>query len=175
MNEPLDELYLTWLYRKVVVGRSKNPNQGYWALLRLLYTKEFVWIIPNDDNRVEDGLELRYEFIDEEHIEVDEPDWMELPCSMFEMMIGLARRLSFEADGEPRVWFWTLMKNIQLDSYTDDRQVPVDDVNDVLDQVIWRTYNHNGVGGLFPLRRSKQDQRDVEIWYQLNSYLLAHD
>jgi len=47
-------------------------------------------------------------------------------------------------------------------------------VEDVTHAVIWRTYNENGNGGLFPLRDSDQDQRQVEIWYQLSAYLLEN-
>jgi len=49
VSQPLDELYFTWLYSQVGSVRTRNPARTYWSLLRYLYTKEFVWIIPNDD------------------------------------------------------------------------------------------------------------------------------
>jgi len=175
MNEPLDELYLTWLYRQVGSIRLKNPARTYWSIVRLLYTKEFVWFVPNDDNRVEDGRDLRYEFIDKERLDDVEPEWIELGCSFLEMLIGLSRRLSFIAEGEPRLWFWQLLENLGLNNYADNTQIPTEEVDEKLDIVIWRTYRRDGRGGLFPLRRAAKDQRSVEIWYQLSAYVLEMD
>jgi len=172
LSETLDDLYLPWLYAQVSSVKLRSPARTYWSLFRHLYTKEFVWLIPNDDNRVEDGRSLRYEFLDELNIEDEDPEWMDLGCSMLELMIGLSRRLSFEAEGEPREWFWKLLDNLELSHCNDKIPYPREVVNEILDGVIWRTYDRNGRGGLFPLKRSVRDQRDVELWYQLSAYLL---
>jgi hypothetical protein len=174
MDKPLDELYFTWLYGQVGSPKITNPSRTYWGILRLLYKKEFVWVVPNDDNRAEDGRDLRSEFLDSENIENVDPVWMRLGCSMLEMMIGLSRRLSFEAGGEPRTWFWKLMENIRLDHCNDAQKIDELAVDDQLDRVIWRTYRRNGRGGLFPLNKTRDDQRNVEIWYQLSAYLLEN-
>jgi hypothetical protein len=93
---------------------------------------------------------------------------------MLELLIGLSRRLSFVADGEPFDWFWQLMENLGLEKYNDNTVIPEKEVDGILDEVIWRTYKRNGSGGLFPLRKATEDQRDVELWYQLSAYLLEH-
>ena len=175
MSAPLDELYLNWLYAQVGSVKEKHPARTYWSLCRQLFTTEFVWIVPNDDNRLEDGRDLRKEFFEYEAIDDVDPEWMRLGCSMLEMLIGLSRRLAFEADGEPRDWFWVLMRNLGLDQCSDKYQHNYEEIDDILNRVIWRTYRHDGHGGLFPLRNSETDQRDVEIWYQLNAYLLERD
>lgn len=90
---------------------------------------------------------------------------------MLEMLIALSRRLSFEADGEPRAWFWHLMRNVRLDAITDDGSYSEKDVDKILDSIIWRTYEPSGKGGLFPLRDAKEDQTQIELWYQLAAYL----
>ena len=171
-QQPLDELYLTWLYSQIGSVKLKTLSRTYWSLLRQLYTKEFVWIVANDDNRVEDGRYLRYEFLDDQMIVDPDPEWMDLGCSVLEMLIGLSRRLSFEAEGKSRDWFWILLENLGLESYNDKTYSSHEAVDAVLEQVIWRTYSQNGAGGLFPLKHPKKDQRKVELWYQLNSYLL---
>ena len=175
MSPPLDDQYLTWLYDQVASARLKNPSRTYWRMLRQLYTKEFVWLIPNDDNRVEDGRDLRYEFIDDNgiHAEVDQ-EWLTLGCSVLEMLIGLARRLAFEADGECREWFWKLIENLNLEDCNDRNYDNLHQraIDEAIDRVVWRTYSPSGRGGLFPLKHSGQDQREVEIWYQLSAYLL---
>lgn len=171
MNEPLDELYLTWLYSQVASPKARNPSRTYWTLLRQLYKKEFVWFVPNDDNRVEDGRYLRYEFL-EAHHRSHEDDWMDLSCSFLEMLIALSRRLSFQADGEPVIWFWHLIETLELANYNDNVIYPYDEVDEILDRVIWRTYEKDGKGGLFPLKNANRDQRQVEIWYQMSAYLI---
>lgn len=168
---PLDERYLTWLYSRIGDVEEENPKRTYWKLFRQLYSIEFVWVVPNDDNRVEDGRDLRLRFLEEWHVKADR-HWMSLGCSMLEMLLGVAYRLSFEAEGPPRVWFWELINNIGLERYTDDKRVDLERIAEVCDRVIWRTYSPTGQGGLFPLRESDEDQREVEIWYQLCAYVL---
>jgi hypothetical protein len=65
-----------------------------------------------------------------------------------------------------------MLENLDLCQYNDRVNLPEDKIEETLDRVIWRTYNFNGRGGIFPLRRPRQDQRDVELWYQLNAYII---
>lgn len=170
MSEPLDELYLTWLYSQVDTLTKKNPSHTHWKLLKQLYTKEFIWIVPNDDNRLEDGRDLRQEFVEDTNPDVDS-NWMNLGCSMLEMLVALARRLSFETGRPVRNWFWEFLFNLHIVEYTDDSDYPDQDIDEILETVIWRTYDRDGHGGLFPLHRAEEDQRYVEIWYQQSYYL----
>lgn len=176
-NEPLDELYLTWLYSQVGSVETKDPAKNHWMLAKQLYMKEFVWFVPNDDNRYEDGRDLRDEFIHECEVEFIDIDWMALGCSMLEMLVALSRRLSFEDDKPARGWFWRLMENLDIEHCTDlhYNSELEDEVNEILDTVIWRTYHADGRGGLFPLEHPAYDQRDVEIWYQLSAYLIEQE
>ena len=141
--------------------------------MRQLYVKEFVWLIPNDDNRAEDGKELRYEFINEHGIDEVDQAWLDLGCSVLEMMIALARRAAFESDDEVVEWFWRFIFNLGLTQHTDIAYTSKTEreVDNVLDTVIFRTYDADGLGGLFPLTHPRQDQRKVELWYQLAAYL----
>ena len=172
MSKPLDELYFVWLYDQVGDSEAKNPSRTYWTILKQLFTKEFVWIVPNDDNRIEDGRALRHEFVNDLRLKKVDRDWMKLGCSMFELLVGLSRRLAFEAEGEPRDWFWHLMDNLGLRQHNDRSKFNEPEIDGILDQVIWRTYGPDGFGGLFPLNSPKSDQRFVEMWYQLNAYVL---
>ena len=169
---PLDELYFRWLYGEACYPEENNPNHKFWNLLRVFYGKEFIWIIPNDDNRAEDGKDLRQEFVDTIYFKTPDQNWMRMGCSVLEMLVALTRRLAFETDGSPREWFWVLLENLDLTKYNDNTLVPIPEVEEILDAVIWRTYHYDGTGGLFPLRRPTEDQRQVEIWYQLSAYLL---
>lgn len=174
MSEPLDELYFTWLYEQVADPEIVDRSLTYWKVLRVLYTKEFVCRVPNDENRQEDGKALRFEFLLIHEIDVGDvdPDWLELGCSVLELMVGLSRRLEFLADGEPHFWFWQLMKNLGLSQYNDSRRLPRRRIDDILERLIDRRYESSGLGGLFPLQEPPKDQRKVEIWDQLSAYIL---
>jgi hypothetical protein len=172
MTKPLDELYFTWLYSQVGDTKIKNPNRTYWNMLKVLFTKEFVWLIPNDDNRMEDGKDLRYEFVDQSGLFDVDPHWLNIGCSMFELLVALSRRLAFEAEGEPREWFWHLISNLGLRDFKDSRRFSEAEVEHILDRVIWRQYDSDGHGGLFPLKNPHRDQRQVELWYQLGDYVI---
>lgn len=176
----LDDLYLEWLYAKVATVKTQSSSRTYWILLRQLYSKEFVWFVPNDDNRVEDGRDLRAEFLEEVPLDGAHPDWLDLGCSMLEMLIGLSRRLSFEAEGEPREWFWILLRNVDLARYTDAQCTRLTDkgwsrIDETLNRITHRNYDYDGRGGLFPLNNAQDDQREVELWYQLCAYILERD
>ena len=175
MLEPLDEAYLRWLYSQVASPRLRSPQKTFWKLTRTMYTTEFVWLVPNDDNRVEDGKCLRDEFLEKSRTHRVDSAWLALGCSFLEMIIALSRRLAFEAQRTPDWWFWQMMENLGLQDCHDASEIDEDEIRRKLETVIWRTYKSNGHGGLFPLTRPTLDQRKVELWYQLNTYLLAND
>lgn len=171
-DRTLDARYLDWLYSKIGPLKNRNPSTSYFQLAAALFQKEFTWFVANDDNRVEDGRELREEFLNEVAAERD-ISWMDEGCSMLEMLIALGRRLAFETDEDPFEWFWVLIDNLGLrpfvdSEFTEDYRV---DVELVLDRVVSRSYDASGHGGLFPLKHPAQDQRGIEIWYQMAAYL----
>lgn len=167
----LDDRYLEWLYSQVAEVRVRRSSKTYWRLFQQLYSTEFVWKVPNDDNRAADGKELRYEWAHEFGIQPD-PEWLALGCSFLELLIALARRLAFETEEDAQFWFWQLLDNLELLGFNDRSRHTAEEVAARTDCVINRTYDRNGQGGLFPLRDADKDQRKVEIWYQLCAYLL---
>lgn len=175
MSEPLENLYFNWLCAKVVDVRKKLPSQTYWELLKILHTTEFVWLISGDDNRAEDGKQLRAEFLIAADIP-DDPIWRnEVPCSVLEMFVAFALRANFQTATPVKDWFWEFMDNLGLKRF-DDANLNRYEIDEALEKLIWRTYNFNGQeGGMFPLRSAPSDQRDVEIWYQFCDYLVDHD
>lgn len=170
----LDDRYFAWLYSKVAASRNRNPARSFWELCLLMYKFPFTWFVPNDDNRVEDGRDLRFEFMSDKHAERDE-SWISLECSVFEMLVALSRKLSFQTEEPAMEWFWRMVQNLGLRGYTDEvyrHDLHEEHINFVLDRLVSRTYESNGEGGLFPLRHSEQDQREIEIWYQMAAYLI---
>lgn len=173
MNEPLDELYMRWLYRQVASEHKRSLLRSYWKLMRKLYTTEFVWFIANDDNRVEDGKALRTMFLDAEGVDADivDAEWLEIGCSFLEMLVALSHRLYFDTNTPARDWFWHMLTNLGLAMSNDKNPMEDDEIDEILASVVFRTYEANGQGGLFPLRNPESDQREIEIWYQLSAYL----
>lgn len=169
-SHSLSEDYLRWLEPQIR-DENDNPKRSYWDLLNMMYEKEFVWLVPNDDNRIEDGLALRVEFCYAQHIR---PNALKNlgPCSFLEVLIALSRRLSFAAGGNSPGWAWQLVTNLELDKMWDRLSRPKrSQVTDILDACIWRTYLPDGCGGFFPLAWADDDQTQIEIWYQMADYI----
>lgn len=164
-RDPFDPRYLSWLTQQIAVPVG---NRTYLQLFAELHNKEFVWLIPNDDNRLADGLELRGEFFNVHGEDVGEDG-----ASVLEVLIALSRRLAFTADGDPEVWAWRLIQNLELDKFWDPLKSAskIQDLDDRLEALIWRTYHSDGQGGFFPLAWPEEDQRKVELWYQMNAFI----
>jgi hypothetical protein len=176
-NEPLDARYLYWLYDQISVVENTNPAESYGYLIEHAFRTEFYWSVPNDDNRIADGVDLRSEFL--EHIGAErDANFMEIECSMLEVLVALCRHLSLNSDFDSYFWFKKILDNLAIGHITDDIYGSRLDSTDVVDMVwhdvIYRDYRPNGQGGLFPLKRPKKDQRNVEIWYQMSAYLLEN-
>lgn len=174
MREPLENLYFNWLCAKVMNLKPRRDERTYWDLLKKLHKTEFVWLLSGDDNRAEDGKDLRREFIIQAEIP-DYPEWRtELGCSVLEMLIAFARRAEFQTDDPSPFWFWEFIRNLGLEEFDDQRGLDEERVNQILEDMIWRTYSPNGDGGMFPIDNPIEDQREVEIWHQFCEYLVDH-
>ena len=171
------EDYFNWLYRLVCL--SGRPDASFYMMLKALYRKEFYGLIPNDDNRGVDGQALRDEFRHLEHQELG-PNWFRAPSTVLEMLIALSRRMVLifigtDIEATYDKWFWEMIENLGLDNLTDSIFFNQDGqyvVEEILNNLLERTYEPNGSGGLFPLTNPRIDQRGVEIWYQMQYYCM---
>lgn len=171
-TEPIEDLYFNWLYTKVAWSEVVTPSTTYQSLLYTLHCTEFVWRVSGDDNRAEDGRRLRHDFLRESFIRPDET-WMFLDCSVLEMLIAFAYRCAFQTTTKSaRDWFWIFLQNLGLSEISDsafssDGHI----IGPVLERFIWRLYDRRGRGGLFPMRMTNHNQREVELWYQFSEYI----
>jgi len=172
--------YFRWLCELVGL-EDPVETTSYKALMKQLYSTEFYWTVPNDDNRSSDGIDLRGKFADDNWYESYED--IDGPCKVLEMLIALAIRwdgdIMYDPDkGDRSVgWFWVLIKNLRLDKCVDEDFGDCwsnGDVDHILTRFMDRDYKRNGIGGLFPLRNFRVDQRKVEIWYQMSAYILEN-
>lgn len=165
----LDRLYLEWLYGLVEDGR----DESYWDLMKVLFQIQFVYFIKYDQNRALDGSHLRREFLHDRYIDSDnvkDPQWQGMECSMLEMFIALARRLTFQVDITVPDAFWHILSNVGLESQ-DDHNIDAEFVQDVIYRISSRTYSASGAGGLFPLQHPHRDQRYFELLTQMYDYV----
>jgi hypothetical protein len=124
--------------------------------------------VQHDENRIADARYLREEFSEGAAFTPS----MEA-VSVLEVLIGLSRRLEFLTSWPADTWAWKLLKNLHLHSMYDPLTHRKADILDqTIASLIWRTYESNGQGGLFPLKHPEEDQRRIEIWYQMNAYVI---
>lgn len=168
-NDP----YFDWLC--ILIG-----VKGYTRLVSSLHEKQFHPAMELDINRGADGLQLRVEFMNEHG------PWGTSsnrgPCTMLEFLVGLAKRMSFLTGGEGNhgqtgYYFWRMIDNLGLSKATDGQWDILNGeffVEDAVWRINERQYGADGQGGIFPLRRPNVDQRTVEIWYQMNAWLIEN-
>lgn len=174
MRNRIKDEYFEWLFNLVCADRFSR-NISYRKLLTYLHSIEFTYSIPNDINRAEDGIDLRYRFC----LYTSQTDmlvYLDGPCSVFEMMAALSIRCEETIMDNPTVgdrtgqWFWNMITNLGLGSMSDDcfdRSV----VEGIIERFLNREYEPDGTGGLFTIKHCRYDLRNIEIWYQLCWYL----
>lgn len=163
--------YFMWLIGLVCEDRY-SEQISYKQLLMYLHDMVFRYSIPGDANRADDGVYLRYRFMDDTGCTISMQD----PCSVLEMLVALSVRCEENIMDDPLIgnrtgqWFWGMIVNLGLGSMLDDR-FDGRIVKDVVTTFLDREYDPDGVGGLFTIRDCPCDLRDVEIWHQLCWYL----
>ena len=175
IEDQIRNKYFDWLYNYVCKGRIGN-NISYRKLFKALHSIEFDFYIPKDINRARDGIDLRYRFalsINDENLVMD---ILDEPCSVLEMLVALAIRCEETIMDDTRYgdrtgqWFWSMLSNLGI-SYMTDENFDEKILNKVIYDFMERRYSRDGKGGLFYIRNSEEDLRDVEIWTQLCWYL----
>lgn len=160
-----DHKYFEWLISQIDIPVG-NPNT-YNDLFSKMHNWEFAWTVPNDDNRVQDGADLRDEFL------AGKSHSFDYGVSILEVLVALSRRLEFIAGGYAKHWAWQLLENLRLNKSSDPLTgKKAERADDILYALVWRTYSRDGQGGFFPLNYATEDQRKVEIWYQMNAYVI---
>lgn len=154
--------YYIWL-RELVGNR-----QGYSKLLEQLDSTEFTWIFALDENRAAGGINLRSRFAYE--TSTDEDDVRTGPCSVLEMLIGVAGHMEDLLACDIETWFWVLIDNLSLTKSTDEDYDPRR-VEYIINTWLHREYCKDGAGSLFPLQHYTGDCRNLDIWSQMNAWI----
>lgn len=173
-EDQINNEYFEYLCELVDTGRYAN-QVTYHKLLAHLHNIEFTWFVPHDDNRGDDGVQLRRGFaMDRDDMSL--VHYIGGPCSVLEMMVALAVRCEKTIMDNARMgdrtgqWFWGMIRNLGLNSMRDsnfDRAY----VDDIIARLLNREYEPDGRGGLFTVKNCPYDMRRLEIWCQLSWYL----
>ena len=172
-NEIADQ-YFEWMH-DMMCGRRYSGEHSFRSLLSYLHDTEFVYSIPNDGDRADEGIYLRYKFAIRNNIP-DYEDYLYGPCSILEMMVALAIHceeniMDNTALGDRTAqWFWGMVTNLGLGSMTDSR-FDIQYVEETIAIFLNRDYEPDGRGGLFRVRNCDCDLRTVSIWRQMSWYL----
>lgn len=155
--------YFEWLCHFVYDDRFQTR---YDRLFDLMFRVDFFWLIPMDENRAVDGMNMRKEY----GIILDRP------CSLLEVLVALCRRVesqiaqNTELGDRTGEWFWIMISNMQLSGQTDE-YFNEDYCLSRFDILLNRSFSPNGEGGLFVLDHPRQDLRYVDFWYHFMWYL----
>lgn len=175
-EDRINNEYVEWIY-DLVDSKRFSQQVSYRKLLRHLHDIEFTWFVPYDDNRADDGIQLRRRFALLQN-DVTLSDYISGPCSVLEMMAALAIRCEENIMDDTQYgnrtgqWFWGMIRNLGLNAMN-DRNFDKDYVDDVIARLLNREYEPDGEGGLFTVRNCERDLRRVEIWCQLSWYLAS--
>ena len=176
MND-ISKDYFKWLCKLIDHG---GKVKVYKKTLALLYEQDFIFVIPKDGNRSEDGIELRYRYGRENNVDsyTIEDLLDNRPCSVFEMMVALAVRMEdhimYDPDKGDRQskWFWVMFYNLGLKPMTNSKfDEHYADIIEIIDRLNYREYEPDGTGGLFVTHDPTKNMLEEEIWYQMQQYL----
>lgn len=179
-REDIRDDYFNWLCNLV---DADDPDDGYLSLMDMMFNMDFdkhtAILIPNDDNRIIDGLDLREDYFDEMNYPGDPYKILRGPCSVLEMLVALAYRIADNyISMTAEEWFWEMLRNLGIADCTDDEFHGAGkraEVRKILRNLRNRKYDRNGLGGLFPVKDAPRDQRKIEIWSQMNQYLIENE
>lgn len=176
--------YGLWL--KDLIGFNSD---SYFRLINILHNTLFIYDIDRDNNREEDGIELRNDFFNDRFIKLpgpleklmnrEFPAYWNNRCSVLEMLIALSLRMNDEyvGDIEESITdkiFYDLISNLGLENM-DDRSLsdPKNEkkVKSIIKRWLTRRFDYSGNGSIFPIKNPSRDQRTIEIWEQMLEYI----
>ena len=150
----------------------------YSYLLEYLYNCQFVWLsnIPLDENRAIDGMQLRTSYaklLSPQDVGMFSEAVFNKPCSMLEMLVAFADRLTYVVSSLDRSnYFWLFIENLGLNVFSNISYDPIT-VNNIVQGFIYgKKVNPADANPplLFPCREV-YNNLDKDLYMQANYYL----
>lgn len=175
IDNELKQQYSEWLrYKAMPYAHS------YGNLLQALIDTDFRPSMDRDTNRSADGIYLRTLFAIECNYSVNDVNAIiDDNCSLMEMMLALAIRMEDSIMSDPEIgdrtshWFASMLYSLNV--MQPDENFDINWFRQCIYEFNTRQYQPNGFGGLFTIRDPHKDMRTMEIWAQMNQYLVEVD
>lgn len=133
--------YTSWLIKR---GCLEN----YSELASVWDELDFVWYIPEDEDKAIQALRMRDEYC----YETDMPSPRQAPASFLEVFVSITDTLTAMLYQDRELFTKSILLNLGARSYSDDGRLPSEIHGEALiiaERVMYRTYSRNGTGGLF--------------------------
>ena len=175
-NKNVDTRYFVWLCGMVGLGAEEDPPPIMVEVAKKLYSIQFYWDekIVRDENRSEDAKELRVIFSSDQRPVYVGDEFYNAPANVLEVFVSLAERCFFQTGKSRADWFLRFVYNLGIMSvvHTSMPSHFEEYIELAVDRWMSRKYEPDGSGGLFPLQHALEDQRQIEIWYQMSAYII---
>ena len=150
----------------ILPSSEVGPDSPSLFLFRALDEVVFEAVHPMDENRIADAMDLR-----ERSGMIRELGGK--PVSLLEIVVVLSMYMSYARENlviaaGPDRWFFEMLSNAGIGYGCSEEEIITKGK-----RIVDRTYEPDGRGGLFPLLNGAGcDMRLVELWMQLNAYLV---
>lgn len=134
-------IYTRWLIQR---GCLEN----YSELASVWDELDFVWYIPEDEDKAIQALRMRDEYC----YETGMPSPRQAPPSFLEVFVSITDTLTAMLYRDRESFTKSILLNMGARSYSDDARLPSEIHEEALiiaERVMYRTYSKNGTGGLF--------------------------
>ena len=154
-EDRINDEYFEWLC-ELIDSKRFSKRVSYRKLLMHLHAIEFTWFIQRDENRADDGIQLRRRFAMVRD-DLSLQRYLQGPCSVLEMMVALALRCEewimddAQMGNRTGQWFWGMIHNLGLSPMTDSR-FDKNFIDDTIARLLNREYEPDGSGGLFTVK-----------------------
>lgn len=157
--------YSSWLIQR---GCLEN----YSELASVWDELDFVWYIPEDEDKAIQALRMRDEYC----YETGMPSPRQAPASFLEVFVSITDTLTAMLYQDRESFTKSILLNMGARSFSDDGRLPSeihDEGIDIAERVMYRTYSRNGTGGLF--RIPGVDTLEMPITTQMIKWANLYD
>lgn len=134
-------LYTSWLI-------ERGCLENYTELASVWDELDFMWYIPEDEDKAIQALRMRDEYC----YETGAPSPRQAPASFLEVFVSITDTLTAMLYQDRESFTKSILLNMGARSYSDDGRLSSEiheAALDIAERVMYRTYNWNGTGGLF--------------------------
>lgn len=157
--------YTSWLIER---GCLENYSE-----LALVWDElDFMWYIPEDEDKAIQALRMRDEYC----YETGMPMPRQAPASFLEVFVSITDTLTAMLYQDRDAFTKSILLNLGARSYSDDGRLPSEIHEaglDIAERVMYRAYSKNGTGGLF--RIPGTDVLDMPLTTQMIQWANLYD